>query len=318
VIKQFNFYDIYGYFLPGVAFLGLLWVPIGIIWKSWPDQDISKALFLAVLAYLLGHLLQTIAIAVVPSTVMRDNANRSRFPSDRLLDKNCSDLGEDFKDRLAKQTRKQFGLTLHVDKDGDGTGVIFQDRNTAFFEARSYLIAKKTAHYVEQFEGLYAMMRGLGSAFLAGASYLAGWSLAIYRNQVCVEAFFRVIAPVAALAALINAILGLSRKPKVSKPAVVALAISILAFSLTAGFWVAVWQPAEVWKNVAPRTELILWVAVCLTLVAAARCFSAYRFFATEFAKSIWRDFSVYLTVKDEKGAGQDNHDDKDDDGDDE
>jgi hypothetical protein len=125
VIKQFNFYDIYGYLLPGIALVGLMWVPICIISKSWPDQDISKALFLLLLAYFLGHILQTIATNAVPSKVMRDQKNCSRFPSDRLLDASLTDLSSDFKARLAQQVRDKFNLDLHIDKDGKAQATSF-------------------------------------------------------------------------------------------------------------------------------------------------------------------------------------------------
>ena len=61
MIKQFNFYDIYGYLLPGMLLVSLFWLPVGILTRSWPNQDVSNALFLAVGAYILGHVLQTIA-----------------------------------------------------------------------------------------------------------------------------------------------------------------------------------------------------------------------------------------------------------------
>ena len=86
MIKQFNFYDIYGYLLPGMLLFALLWLPTGILTQSWPDQDLSKALFLAVLTYITGHILQTIASSVVPSTVL-DRVKQRRFPSELLLDK---------------------------------------------------------------------------------------------------------------------------------------------------------------------------------------------------------------------------------------
>src|ERR1700691_313653 len=43
------------------------------------------------------------------------------------------------------------------------------------FVCRGMLIRQKAADYIEQFEGLYAMLRGLSVAFGVGAVYLAGW-----------------------------------------------------------------------------------------------------------------------------------------------
>lgn len=199
--------------------------------------------------------------------------------------------------------KKLAGSDLRVAEDGDGAGAIFSNRNTAFFQARSYLIAKKTAHYVEQFEGLYAMMRGLACAFVAGACYLAGWSLAFHSDQACLRATITTFTILSAAVALASSFLGLSRNREVNKFSVIALAISLLMLFLCAGFWVFTWQPSDFSKNAPPRVELILWVCVCVTLIAAARCFSAYRSFAFQFAQSVWRDFSVYLTVKEAKGS---------------
>ena len=182
--KQFNFYDFYGYLLPGMLLLGLFWLPVGVLTQTWPDQDLSKALFLAALAYIVGHLLQTVAISVVPSTAV-DSAKRQRMPSDLLLDTNNSKFSEDVKERLSKQVKELFGLDLGVTQDWDGKNDISKNRQTAFFQARSYLIAKKAAQYAEQYQGLYAMMRGLGVSFLAGAMYLAGWGLSFHRNSFC-------------------------------------------------------------------------------------------------------------------------------------
>lgn len=316
MIKQFNFYDIYGYLLPGIALVGLIWVPIGLISKSWPEQDISKALFLVVLAYFLGHLLQTIATNAVPSKVMRDQENRPRFPSDRLLDASLTDLSQDFKTRLARQVRDKFNLDLHIDEDGEGKGNIFSDRNTAFFQARGYLIAKKTAHYVEQFEGLYAMMRGLACALLAGSCYTVGWAFAFHRHAT----FLRVIAVgcgiLAIGIALVSSFGALSRNPQKMKRGVTVLAVSLLVAFWASGFWAGDWQSSAFWNGATPGLELVLWLAACLSLIAAARCFSSYRSFAIQFAQSVWRDFSVHLIVQesaDDQGAQADSDDSDED-----
>lgn len=175
MIKQFNFYDIYGYLLPGTLLLALFWLPFGILSNKWPNQDLSKTVFLAAAAYILGHLIQSIASSMVPSK-LKDENMRLRFPSDLYLDKTNSKFSDDFKARLREQVKDFLGLDLRVDTDGlGGKDVTSTTRQDAFFQARTYLLSKKSAHYVEQFEGLYALMRGLFCSFLAGAFYLAGW-----------------------------------------------------------------------------------------------------------------------------------------------
>jgi len=303
VIKQFNFYDIYGYLLPGIALLGLAWMPLGVVFKKWPEQDVSTAVFFVVLAYLLGHILQTIATLAIPSKVMRDDENRQRFPSDRLLDAGMQFLGRDFKTKLAEQVRAKFNLDLHTDSDGDGTGEIFFDRNTAFFLARSFLIAQKTAHYVEQFEGLYALMRGLFCAFLAGSCYLAGWAMAFYRGSAFLGFLFATFGIIGVVVTLVCSFVGLSRNSTVLARAMATLGIALLVAVFCAGFWAGAWQPAAFWTTASDRVEFLFWLLACISLIAALRCFSSYRSFAIQFAQSVWRDFSVHISVQDSQGA---------------
>ena len=204
MIKQFNFFDIYGDLLPGMLLLGLFWMPVGILTNTWPDQDISKAVFLAALAYIIGHLLQTIAITVLPSTVTI--RNKQRVPSDLLLDQNDTKFSVSFKLKLSSQVKEMFGLDLEVTANGDDNDDLTKTRGVAFFQARSCLIAKKAERYAEQFEGLYAMMRGLGFSFLAGAMYLTGWGLSCHRNSFCLSGGIPILMWIAILFSLISAL----------------------------------------------------------------------------------------------------------------
>ena len=49
-------------------------------------------------------------------------------------------------------------------------------RRDAFFQARSALLRDKGTSYWEQFEGLYALMRGTSVALTAATMYFAGWA----------------------------------------------------------------------------------------------------------------------------------------------
>jgi hypothetical protein len=57
MIERFNFYDIYGYLLPGAVLLSLGWLPVGIVTGEWPPAEIELALIGGIVSYLLGHLL---------------------------------------------------------------------------------------------------------------------------------------------------------------------------------------------------------------------------------------------------------------------
>lgn len=303
MIKQFNFYDIYGYLLPGILLLGLFWLPVGILTQKWPSADISNALFMVVLAYIAGLLLQTIANSVVPSTVA-DSAKRQRVPSDLILDQSHAKFGKDFKKRLSKQVRKLFGLDLEVAQDGDGEDEISKNRRSAFFQARAYLIAKKSAQYTEQFEGMYGMMRGLGCAFCAGAAYLVGWALSIRGDGAKAWNWIPILVCAAIAFALIFAIAAFVHEP-VKKMADRIVAAFLLLALIGSGYLTGCWlfQPPASFPNYA---ESVLWGAALLTLFAAVRCFSAYKAFALTFAETVWRDFSASLSAQESpaKSAG--------------
>jgi len=84
VISKFNFYDIYGYLVPGLVLLTLLWLPYGLTTGQWPGGGQLVTTLLAIpLAYVVGHLLKS--LDAFQSTV-KDLSGRRRFPSDMLLD----------------------------------------------------------------------------------------------------------------------------------------------------------------------------------------------------------------------------------------
>lgn len=299
MIKQFNFYDIYGYLLPGTLLLALFWLPFGILSNSWPNQDLSKTVFLAAAAYILGHLIQSIANSLVPSK-LKDEKMQLRFPSELYLDKTSSKFSDDFKARLRDQVKDFLKLDLRVEADGSGKDEISKTRQAAFFQARTYLLSKKSAHYVEQFEGLYALMRGLFCSFLAGAFYLAGWGLSFHRELCWARTVIGILLAVAVVGALWFSFLALKRSADANKAkeAVQFLAACLAFTLLCAGFWSGDGQPDEFWQRLPAFAELTLWTGLCLALVAASRCFAFYKYYADLFAQTVWRDFSTYRSFQ--------------------
>lgn len=66
MIQRFNFYDIYGYLVPGVVLLTAFWLPFGLVLGRWPSADWSSALVGLVFAYLAGHILRTVTESALP------------------------------------------------------------------------------------------------------------------------------------------------------------------------------------------------------------------------------------------------------------
>jgi len=173
------------------------------------------------------------------------------------------------------------------------------NRQTAFFQARAFLIAKKAALYAEQFEGLYVMMRGFGCAFCAGAAFYVGWGLSIRRGDCGALAEIPILIWAAIALALISALVAFFLEP-FKKLANRFLAAFLLLALTGSGFVTGAWrfQPAPNSIPFPNYAESILWSCALLALLAAVKCFSAYKAFALSFAETIWRDFAANFSLE--------------------
>jgi hypothetical protein len=312
VIKQFNFYDIYGYLLPGTLLLALFWLPFGIVTNALPNQDPTKAVLLAAAAYILGHLIQSIANSVVPSKVL-DSQDRLRFPSELYLDGTNTVFSEKLKKRLKDQLNDIFKVEVDIEADGTGADQVSNTRQALFFQARTYLLSKKSATYLEQFEGLYALMRGLFFSFFAAAPYLAGWALSFHRHQCWLRIVFLVLLAIGLGGALLESYnsfwcgaevekaIGLEDRRKgaeKARKAVVCLALFLALTLFCGGFWIGSGQSDEFWKYPAMFSEWILWASVGLALIAAERFYAFYRYYMSLMARTVWLDFSAYRSFE--------------------
>jgi hypothetical protein len=246
----------------------------------------------AALAYIVGHLVRVVSSSVVPSTIVVGKSRRA--VSDYVLDHSNKEWPEDFKLRLQQQVHELFNISLEIDKDGGGldelSKEISKDRNTAFFQARSYLVAKDSAAYVEQFEGMYSMMRGLGCCFWVGAVYFAGWWISLYSGVCCVATVMKVVT-VLGLAGTLWFSLWPKLKDHWKK---VASGSFWLVSFCSLGFWMGVGSTRHYLGHLPhPNVRSALLGGVVIMVLAAIKCFSAYREFADLFAETVWRDFST-------------------------
>jgi hypothetical protein len=286
VIERFNFYDVYGYLLPGLALLGLAWLPFAILRHKWPENELLSAVVVLAIGYVLGHVLQSVATAAFPST-FSDAKGQQRYPSDLLLDETDKQFSQDTKKRIREKTQQQFSIDVAKGTDGDNN--LSLSRREAFLMARQVLIRDEVAGYTEQFEGLYAMMRGLAVASLLGAAYLSFWALAIHKSQswwltaiVLLGVSFATIC-VTGLLRMCRSLQD-AKRHAIDKITFVGLATGAASTAYLMGFS----------RVVDPTySELYgLFAIICLTL--AQRFWVGYKAFAFEFASSVWRYFAFH------------------------
>jgi hypothetical protein len=287
LIEKFNFYDIYGYFLPGAAFLAVLCIPFGLVRNSWPSHDWSSALIAAVFASIVGHLMQSVASNVIPSWKAKSTDTDVRYPSEVYLDATNTTLPTPAKQKINELMTSQFGLNLRVDQVGDAT--IDKVRSNAFFLARQILIQGKAVNYAEQFQGMYALTRGLVSVFALALVYWLGWAAAIVRNRWIVSAAVLVLAGSVLIlmnlsAAMLRNLLDAPRKRKYELGYAVFLLTSFLTLGYALGIRYAVTRH---------QSALLAFLAAW-AFIASSRAFGAYNSFAGRFASTVWRDYLAY------------------------
>jgi hypothetical protein len=170
--ERFNFYDVYGYLIPGFALLGLLWLPVGIASGELPALGLADALGGLLVAYVLGHVLSGIATLAFPSG-RKLSRHEFRHPSDDMLDDTLHPKRASFNAQLKKKVKELFP---DVDLVQDLPAPQLRElRDLVFRLCRDRLVAEDKGAYAEQFQGMYSMMRGITAASIVAAYYLLGW-----------------------------------------------------------------------------------------------------------------------------------------------
>lgn len=289
MLERLNFYDIYGYFLPGAALVLLLWLPFGLVRHKWPASDLGSAVIGVVVAYISGLVLQMFATKVIPSSAGRGSDGHARNPSDIVLDRGDSTFSASFKTSLAKLIKEKFDLDLGVDKTESRE--IDKVRRDAFLLARQVLIGNigsKEASYVEQFEGMYTLTRGLTASLGLAFVYYAGWGLSVlstgWSERAAVVAITIALLVAVNLAAqLLRTDLGGDTHSKLERIAAFFLLVvgAGIGYGLGRRYGVTAVQAG------------MLGLCAIVALLGCLRFYGAYKFFATTFAITVWRDFFV-------------------------
>jgi hypothetical protein len=290
VIEKFNFYDIYGYFVPGCSLLGLLWLPYGISKRCWPSTELGPALVGVVFAYIVGHVLQILSTKAFPSQIP-DHLGNSRYSSEVFLDPENSAFSTEFKERLAKLVKDDFDIDLAIErspkKDTDQEfAPVSRSRQDAFFLCRGTLIREKIAAYPEQFEGMYTLLRGLATACLLGVLYFLGWASAAWPVKWLTKTAIGVVVLGLAYCGVraFVTVLGRSNKDPSSTDKTF-LAFFSLVF-LGSGHLLG-----RLYAYSEGQAPLFAGVAILL-LILSLKFFAAYKKFAQDFARAVWRDYA--------------------------
>lgn len=318
MIERFNFYDVYGYLIPGIVLVLCVGLPFLLSDRLPELNEWSVLLVGVVVAYLAGHIIQTMATTAMPSS--RDPERRAwQYYSATILNPESSDLSATTKDRLQESVESWFGLNLAIGRPSDET--IGADRQDAFLLARR--VVNAASNYSEQFEGIYVMMRGITVALWLGVALTIGWALAsrLTDRNVVLPLLFGSLAAV--LARSIEQLIG-------KKPAKQSAATDNARGTLTVAYWrehildmtdrdrraasiaciAALWWsllaaglllgPKEMTPN---QTAGYLAIALAYS-IASLRFWNSYYYFAQQFARSVWLHFAAEPTIRPGKAAG--------------
>ena len=263
MIERLNFYDIYGYLIPGSLLIGVVWLPFGIAFRTPPQADIGSAVLALIAAYVAGHILQVVATNVISSKV------DGQYPSDKMLDDKDRTFSDNFKSRLFAQIRADFGEV---------------SRKVAFEQCRTALILSKGASYAEQLQGMYVLMRGISGSAAIGCAFTLGWWVRLWNlfGDGCTG---RLIVMVLILSAGVLTS-WMHRIPRDSPERDLFIAVILLGFA-AGGVLSAAYSPRP-----ASLTTILgaVWVLELLSMFWA---YGAYQTYATTFAKTVYRDFMV-------------------------
>lgn len=279
MIERFNFYDVYGYLIPGVTFLGLVWLPFGLVTQKWPPAEFLSALaalVALVLGYIVGHIIQILSKIAIPSK-KKDKDGVRRHPSYLLLEEIDTKFSPELRKRIVDRIQWRFGID--VSSSGNPDQRLRENRrNDAFLLCRTTLIKEGIASYAEQFQGMYVLMRGLTTAFGLASAYHLGWLLVMW--------------------------LPASIDPFVLETSIILIILSfVLTFVLMCLTEKAIWAIGIVFptigiqlawgRDISPDTWFFLLVTFLTSVFATVKCYGAYQSLAGTFAETVYRDFAV-------------------------
>lgn len=295
MIERFNFYDVYGYFIPGSVLILAIWLPFAMTGHAKLPTGEWPLLVVGVLvAYLAGHLIQTMASTAIPSSGS-EKREKWAYPSARMVSADDkSTFTDELKDRIEKCVHSWFDLEIHV--KSDATEPLGKIRQDAFELSRRVVV--KTGNYSEQFQGLYVMMRGITAALWLATPYTLGWVLVLWSNTIAYSgSVILVLLAAAKFAHLSYRSLGnisAEQRIDINRSSLFVLAVGLFFLGYVLGKGKATQPLAYSFGGIA-----VFYVGVSL------RSFSSCQYFAREFAKSVWIQFASSPMQRSLTNAGE-------------
>lgn len=277
MIERFNFYDVYGYFIPGALLIAVIWFPHALI-AGPPPADLAAAALGIIAAYVAGHVLQIVAAKVLTSWEVVDGEFRA--PSELQLSEAHSRLSKDLREKVAAKIKERFGLGVEDSKN----------RLNAFYLCRNSVISSKTASYVEQFEGMYVLMRGISAAAAVGTAYIAGrLSAAILPGEVTPAIMFLLVLTTIGIGSY--ATMKLEARDYEDRRAYGSLIFLAVIFAGALG------GPAT------PRDTGVLLISAGASALVSIWTFGAYHAFTWTWVTNVYQHFYLAKETADEEAA---------------
>ncbi len=303
MIERLNFFDIYGYLLPGGLLVTLLWLPFGVALEAWPSAEWSSAVLALLVAYVAGHFLRIVGTTTFVSK-FKDGAGRWRHPSDMVFDEDAEKRLPascrlwDAKKDIADQIKQEFGIDVGAGQPG--LGKLRIARVKAFAKCRSYIIHKDAAAYSEQQQGMYEFLRGVAAAAaLAFALYVGIISGLLWGVAFPVPLVWLVIGLCAiGVVALIAAICSYRVKDDDGKARQWLFWLFVSA-CVVGGVAIGVMYRSETTRTLATMGKELWTIGVLAALccVSIPMFHAASRGFAASFAAAVYREFSAIAST---------------------
>ncbi len=280
MIPNLNFYDIYGYLIPGLTLAIVLRLPYGLITGDWPESSWTSALIAVVIGYVLGHLVQILARNALPSKTMD-----GRYPSEALLDQDDTTFSGVLKERLRTRIKELSGVDVRTDLTKAAvTDDVKTQRADGFLSCRDALLSSKNLSYAEQMQGMYTLMDGLTIAFMLGAPFALGWTVSTGRFQV--SALFIVALGLLPTAVTAAVALGKTDATPTDRARVMLVFLMIALFG--AGYLMGGGKVSTSAHRVSLGAMMLVYT------FAASSCYSAYKYFTKTYAQTVYRAFNLY------------------------